>query len=245
MTGQRISDLAKLDLHIDNSLGFDTVSVVQQKTDTKVEFEFVFELARHILMDKYNGSLPLKGKLDRLIKTNIQRIAKEAGICGTVTKQEQRGTDTSTQTITKECWECIKTHTARRTFISLLKVRGWDDTRIMNYSGHRDEKMVDYYCKLSPKDYKAFERLNREHPENVLRFVEDYTAEPTTKTTTAAIPSNLGEEIRIGSSVYVWVHRTERLAKMADMDSRLYVFNGIDETQGEYQLLKFIEDYTR
>ena len=245
LTGQRISDLEQLDLHIDSTLGFDTVSVVQQKTDTKVEFEFVFELARHILMDKYNGSLPLKGKLDRLIKTNIQRIAKEAGICGTVTKQEQRGTDTSTQTITKERWECIKTHTARRTFISLLKVRGWDDTRIMNYSGHRDEKMVDYYCKLTSKDRKAFEVLKREHPEKVLRFVEVYTTEPTIQATTASVPSNLGEEIRIGSSIYVWVHRTERLNKIAEMYERVYHFEKIDEEQGNYQLLQFTEDYTR
>lgn len=73
--------------------------------------------------------------------------------------------------------------------------------------GHRDEKMVDYYCKLSPKDYKAFERLNREQLEKVLRFVEDYTTEPTTQATTAAVPSNFGEEISIGSSIYVWVHR--------------------------------------
>ena len=193
-------------------------------------------------MDKYNGTIPIKEHLDRLIRNNIQRIAKEAGICGTVTRQEQRGTDTSTQTITKERWQCIKTHTARRTFISLLKVRGWDDTRIMNYSGPRDEKMVDYYCKLSPKDYKAFERLNREQPEKVLRFVEDYTTEPTTQATIAAVPSNFGEEIRICSIIYVWVHRSERLAKMAEMDSRLYIYKGIDEVQGEYRLLKFIEN---
>ena len=245
LTGQRIIDLAKLDLHIDNSLGFDTVSVVQQKTDTKVEFEFVFKMARQILMDKYNGTIPIKEHLDRLFRNNIQRIAKEAGICGTVTRQEQRGTDTSTQTITKERWQCIKTHTARRTFISLLKVRGWDDTRIMNYSGHRDEKMVDYYCKLSPKDYKAFERLNREQPEKVLRFVEDYTTEPTTQATTVAVPSNFGEEISIGSSIYVWVHRCERLNKIAEMYERVYCFEKIDEEQGDYQLLKFTEDYTR
>lgn len=245
LTGQRISDLAKLDLHIDNSLGFDTVSVVQQKTDTKVEFEFVFELARQILMDKYNGTIPIKEHLDRLIRNNIQRIAREAGICGTVTKQEQRGSDTSTKVITMERWQCIKTHTARRTFISLLKIRGWDDTRIMNYSGHRDEKMVDYYCKLTNKDRAAFARLQRNSPEMVLRFVEDYTTEPTTQATTVAVPSNLGEEIRIGSSIYVWVHCCERLNKIAELFERVYHFEKIDEVQGDYQLLKFTEDYTR
>lgn len=111
--------------------------------------------------------------------------------------------------------------------------------------GHRDEKMVDYYCKLSPKDYKAFERLNREQLEKVLRFVEDYTTEPTTQATTAAVPSNFGEEISIGSSIYVWAHRCERLNKIAEMYERVYCFEKIDEEQGNYQLLKFVEDYTR
>ena len=245
LTGQRISDLAKLDLHIDSSLGFDTVSVVQQKTDTKVEFEFVFELARHILIEKYHGQIPIKKNLDRLIYANIKRIAKEAGISGTVTRQVQRGTDTSTKTITMERWQCIKTHTARRTFITLLKVRGWDDTRIKMYSGHKDETMVDYYCKLTPKDDKAFRHLLQLHPECVLQLTTDYTTESTAKTTTAAVPSNLGEEIRIGSSIYVWVHRSERLNKIAEMYERVYHFEKTDEEQGNYQLLKFTVDYTR
>ena len=246
LTGQRISDLTKLDLHIDNSLGFDTVSVVQQKTDTKVEFEFVFELARQILIDKYNGTLPIKENLDRLIRNNIQRIAKEAGITGQVTRQEQRGSDTSTKVITMERWQCIKTHTARRTFISLLKIRGWDDTRIMNYSGHRDEKMVDYYCKLTNKDRAAFARLQRNSPEMVLGFVEDYaTSEPTPQASTAAAPSNLDEEVRVGTSIYVWTHKNERLKKMAEMEERLYVLDRIDEQDGDYRLLKFIEDNIR
>ncbi len=241
LTGQRISDLSKLDLHIDNSLGFDTISVVQQKTDTKVEFEFVFELARQILINKYNGTIPIKKNLDNLIRNNIQRIAKEAGIKGQVTRQEQRGSDTTTTVITMERWQCIKTHTARRTFISLLKVRGWDDTRIMNYSGHKDEKMVDYYCKLNNKDRAAFARLQLKSPEKVLRFVEEYaTGELTQQTTAAAVPPNLGEEVHVGYSIYVWTHKNERLKKMAEMEERLYVFDGIDEQEGDYRLLKFM-----
>lgn len=67
----------------------------------------------------------------------------------------------------------------------------------------------------------------------------------TANSTTTAVPSNLGEEIRIGSSVYVWVHRSERLNKIAEMYERVYHFEKIDEEQGNYQLLKFTEDYTR
>lgn len=244
LTGQRISDLTKLDLHIDNSLGFDTMSVVQQKTDTKVEFEFVFELARQILIEKYHGMIPLKDKLDRLIRNNIQRIAKEAGICGTITKQEQRGTDTATQTITMERWQGIKTHTARRTFISLLKVRGWDDTRIMMYSGHKDEKMVNYYCKLTSKDYKAFEHLKRNNPDKVMRFVEDYASNEAMPQP-ASKPLDLGKEIMIGRSIYVWVHRSDRLSKETEMYNRFYELKGVEEEHGEYQLLKFIFDNSR
>jgi len=39
--------------------------------------------------------------------------------------------------------------------------------------------MIDHYCKLEPSDYTDFQRLKRQHPEQVLQFIEDYrTDEP-------------------------------------------------------------------
>lgn len=175
LTGQRISDIEKLDKTMDNDRGIETIQLVQRKTDQKIEVDFIFELARLILMDKYHGKLPLEKNAEKLISSNIQRIAKEAGLCGSVIRQEQRGTETKTTSTTLQRWECVKTHTARRTFISLLKIRGWDSTKIMHYTGHRNEKTVNGYCKLTQTDYRTFNKLQKEHPEMVLQFTMDYT----------------------------------------------------------------------
>ncbi len=112
------------------------------------------------------------------------------------------------------------------------------------FPGHKDEKMVNYYCKLTSKDYKAFEHLKRNNPDKVLRFVEDYASNEAMPQP-ASKPLELGKEIMIGRNIYVWVHRSERLTKEAEMYDRFYEFKGVDEEQGEYQLLKFKKDESR
>lgn len=128
------------------------------------------------------GELPLKKKADILIANNMPRIAREAGIQGTELLSEQRGGETEPTTYEKERWELIKTHTERRTFISLLKLREWDSIKIKKFSGHKDIAMIDHYCKLEPSDYTDFQRLKRQHPEQVLQFTEDYRTDESTNT---------------------------------------------------------------
>lgn len=112
------------------------------------------------------------------------------------------------------------------------------------FPGHKDEKMVNYYCKLTSKDYKASEHLKRNNPDKVLRFIEDY-ARNETMPQPASKPLDLGKEIEIGRNIYVWIHRSDRLSKKTEMYARFYEFKGVDEEQGEYQLLRFIKDDCR
>lgn len=93
--------------------------------------------------------------------------------------------------------------------------------------------MVNYYCKLTSKDYKTFEHLKRNNPDKVLRFVEDYASNEAMPQP-ASKPLELGKEIEIGRSIYVWVHRSERLNMIAEMYERVYCFEKIDEEQGDY-----------
>ena len=58
VTGQRISDTEKLDDVVNNVSGIDYITLVQRKTGKKVSFSLVFELAKEILVDKYNYQLP-------------------------------------------------------------------------------------------------------------------------------------------------------------------------------------------
>ena len=109
----------------------------------------------------------------------MPRIAREAGIQGIELVSEQRGSETEPTVYEKQRWELIKTHTERRTFITLLSLRGWSDIKIKKFSGHKDSAMIDHYCKLEPSDYTDFQRLKRQHPEQVLQFTKDYrTDEP-------------------------------------------------------------------
>lgn len=180
LTGQRISDIEKIEPYTDPISGAKKIMLYQKKTGTKVKFNIIFQMANDILIDKYKGELPLKKKADILIANNMPRIAREAGIQGTELLSEQRGGETEPTTYEKERWELIKTHTERRTFITLLKLREWDSIKIKKFSGHKDIAMIDHYCKLEPSDYTDFQRLKRQHPEQVLQFTEDYrTDEPT------------------------------------------------------------------
>ena len=59
-----------------------------------------------------------------------------------------------------------------------------------------------------------------------------------------AVPQDLGKDIKIVRSKYVRVHCSERLYKDGEMYSRFYMFDCVEEVQGEYQLWEFIEDNT-
>lgn len=167
LTGQRISDTEKVDDNLEDILDVTTIKLIQKKTGKYLNFSIIFELAKEIL-NKYPNGLPKVNTT--ILNARIKEIAKEAGITGkeVVGRQTKGGLNTTY----KERYECITTHTGRRTFITLLKLRGWDDGKITMYSGHKDDRMVKRYTKI--KDTAAFERFNKtrkEHPELLLRIV--------------------------------------------------------------------------
>ena len=167
LTGQRISDTEKVDDNLEDILDVTTIKLIQKKTGKYLNFSIIFELAKEIL-NKYPNGLPKVNT--QTLNYRIKEIAKEAGITGkeVVGRQTKDGLNTTY----KERYECITTHTGRRTFITLLKLRGWDDGKITMYSGHKDDRMVKRYTKI--KDTAAFERFNKtkkEHPELLLRMV--------------------------------------------------------------------------
>lgn len=178
LTGQRISDAEKIEPYTDPYSGAKRVMLYQKKTSAKVKFDIVFQLAYDILINKYDGKLPLQGNIETMISKNMPRIAKEAGIRGTELVAEMRGDETEPTILKKNRWELVKTHTERRTFITLLKLRGWDDNKVMKFSGHKDRAMIDHYCKLEPTDYTDFDNLKKKHPERVLQFTVAYREEP-------------------------------------------------------------------
>ena len=176
LTGQRISDTQKIGDNVDEIMSITTIKLAQKKTDKIVKCGIVFELAKDILR-KYSNGIPeiTNNEMNNGIKT----IAKKANIIGVEIVGRQSGTSVKVTTEEKQRYDCITSHTGRRTFITLLKLRGWDSTKIMRYSGHKDTRMVEYYCKLKDSlEYEVYENTKREHPELILRMVGETVAPP-------------------------------------------------------------------
>lgn len=167
VTGQRISDTEKVDDNLENILDVTTIKLVQKKTGKYLKFGIVFELAKDIL-NKYPNGLPTIS--ENILNARIKEIAKEAGITGKEITGRQ--TKNGLNTTYKERYECITSHTGRRTFITLLKLREWDNSKIMQYSGHRDDKMIKQYTKIKDTaDFERFNKTKKEHPEMLLKIV--------------------------------------------------------------------------
>lgn len=169
LTGQRISDTNKIGNNVNEIMSVTTIKLVQKKTDKFVKCSIVFELAKEIL-SKYSDGIP--NITNNEMNNGIKAIAKKAEIIGIEIVGRQSGTSNKVVVQDKPRYECISSHTGRRTFITLLKLRGWDSTKIMRYSGHKDTRMVEHYCKLKDSlEYEVFEKTKREHPELILRMV--------------------------------------------------------------------------
>lgn len=215
LTGQRISDIEKIEPYTDPDSGAKRIMLYQKKTSTKVKFDIVFQMAHDLIFDKYNGMLPLQKKAETLIANNMPRIAREAGIQGTELVSEQRGSETEPTVYEKQRWELIKTHTERRTFITLLSLRGWSEIKIKKFSGHKDSAMIDHYCKLEPSDYSDFDSLKEKHPELVLQLTEGYRTDVNTQKQSQP------------KEVQMWVNDRDVHKTIEEMVEKGYLFDKI------------------
>ena len=152
-TGQRYSDLEKLIK--DNIQEDDTCKkfvIKQAKTNKRVEIPIFPQVLA--VLEKYGYNMPrvMDGQpFNRFIK----EIAKKAGINGKVrqTHTEKRE-DGTVGDVTREYekWQKVMSHTARRSFITNLFLRGFDILEIMRISGHTDISIVMDYVKTTNKE---------------------------------------------------------------------------------------------
>ncbi len=173
VVGQRIGDLGKIDNNIEQTATSTFITLIQDKGTKKVEVELIFTLAKQIL-EKYNYDLPsVENNSNNIFNKRLKVIAKEAGITGkeTIVTHPAGG-----QPITeiKERYDCVTSHTARRTFVTLLSVRGWTYNTIAKYTGQTIE-MVELYDKSkgNTKTLRMYKDLKATNPELVLRLIDD------------------------------------------------------------------------
>ena len=141
--GQRYGDMLRLDNAI---IGDKTITLVQEKTAKKVVIPLNDDARR--ILKKYDNKMPHIGAeyANELLKS----IGKKAGINDEqlITKQEKG----KTTTVKVPKYELIKTHTARRTFVTASIKRGIQPSIIMKITGHTASKTMERYNKMTAAD---------------------------------------------------------------------------------------------
>ncbi len=94
---------------------------------------------------KYNYELPII----TIQKCNdyIKEVVENAGFIHEVEYTRTKGVEQVT--FIKKFYERISSHTARRTFITIMRNNGIADKTIMSISGHRDIKSFNIYHQVN------------------------------------------------------------------------------------------------
>lgn len=165
---QGSSDTLRLDDNIQEIMGVQQITLIPNKVqEKKITVNLIFDIAKKILVDKYNYKMP-KCTKDQ-INHRIKKIAKEAGIQGVETISKHYAGNSTVTTVKKERWQCISTHTGRRTFVSLLTLRGWNYEQIGKYTA-QSLKIVELYDKTSPSDFEIYKKT---HSDNIVKFIDE------------------------------------------------------------------------
>lgn len=141
--GQRYGDMLRLDEAI---ITEKNITLVQEKTAKKVVIPLNDD--SKAILKKYDNKMPYIGAeyANELLKS----IGKKAGIDDEqlITKQEKG----KTITVKVPKYELMKTHTARRTFVTASIKRGIQPSIIMRITGHTASKTMERYNKMTADD---------------------------------------------------------------------------------------------
>lgn len=259
LCGQRISDLPKVfspDAVISHVNGNDFISLRTQKTDETAVIPILPQLA--VLREKYccgfqffkldtTKSKTHINQIGYKINNELKQIGKKAGLVRIIEYNEQ--VEMRSEKRKKPLYELLHSHTARHTFVTIMARKGVSKDVIKLVTAHVSSAMIDaVYLHVTKEDKMKTLSTALQTNENlqggILFNIGEVRVSDTEKQA-SDVPSNLGKEIEIGRSIYVWVHRSDRLSKETEMYNRFYEFKGVEEEQGEYQLLKFIFDNSR
>lgn len=153
-TGCRYSDLPKLkkeNIH-PMSNGGQCFRLEQRKTSTKVIIP-IFPAVEAILK-KYNYNVP-KPISSQSFNRFIKEVAKLANLVddAEITHTE-KGNDKKVGRVTMHYkkWECVVTHTGRRSFATNMYKRNFPTLMIMRITGHKTEKAFLSYIKVTEEE---------------------------------------------------------------------------------------------
>lgn len=148
LTGQRVSDYKRVNETMYRRLadGNDYIYLQQDKTGKWIYIPL--DLRVRAILAKYGGRLP--HIYDQDLNERIKVIGRLMGWRENAGITELHGMmEVPTQ---KKFYECIKTHTARRTFATNAYKRRISLSAIMIITGHSSERMLKKYLKLDNEE---------------------------------------------------------------------------------------------
>lgn len=142
-TAARFSDYSRLS---SDNLNNGFICFTQQKTAESV----IIPASPKVLsiMERYGGKVPYlhHTTFNKLIKV----ICRKAGICSHIQISRSRGLRHITET--KEKWELVTAHTARRTGATLLYMSGVPVHQCMLITGHKSEASFRRYIRITKEE---------------------------------------------------------------------------------------------
>lgn len=148
-TGLRYSDYYRIRPEYIKTINDGTTKVIEMKTRKTGNIVVIpIKPELETILGKYKYKLPktYEQKVNRYIK----EIARELEITEKVEIQKIKGGIKTIQMVPK-C-DLIKTHTARRTSVTLMYLAGIDTEYIMKITGHKTEKSFRKYLKISKEE---------------------------------------------------------------------------------------------
>lgn len=145
-TGLRFSDFSRL---TEENIKKGFIEIITQKTQREVVIP-IHPIVKNILL-KYEGRLPRSlsnQKMNVYIKEVCSMIPE---LSEKISKSMSKGGLKVSQKVNK--YELITTHTARRSFASNMYLDNMPSKTIMEITGHKTEKQLLEYIKLTPKEH--------------------------------------------------------------------------------------------
>ncbi|GAA0750180.1 tyrosine-type recombinase/integrase [Gaetbulibacter jejuensis] len=142
-TGLRYNELFRINKR---TIFKDYIIIKEEKDSLKEERKIPLTKVAKYILNKYDNKLPLisNQKQNKYIKEVLQEMEKyEREVEFTLTRNKEQ------KTMYKPFYERISTHTARRTFVTLMRNNKVPAKTIMAITGHKDMKTFEAYYSVN------------------------------------------------------------------------------------------------
>lgn len=147
VTGLRFGELKLISK---SNIVNDSLLLKEEKGAGKITREIPLNEIALFLLRKYDYKLPLIANQKH--NDYIKEVFKVAGYTDEVEKTTTKGKEVIRETM--PFYERVSSHTARRTFITMMKRKGKSDKLIAEITGHSDMKTLNQYYQVSDEEVK-------------------------------------------------------------------------------------------